>query len=312
MSVPSLSVLMTVYNGMPWLPQAVDSILAQTYDDFEFIIVNDGSTDGTAAYLNQRLDARVRVIHQENGGTAVASNAGLELCRGEFLARMDADDIAMPDRFAKQIRFLREHPDVGLVGSNIIPLGQQKAGSVIRLATDHEEIYQQLLLGQHAMCHPTVMMRTELLKGLGGYWKLQGMFDAWDMFLRMGEVASLANIAEPLLNYRIHTGSINGRQMRRLRLSIDYACYLAHCRKNGQSPLSLDAFEKARPVTARWSGNLDVYSLLQYRLGLADLLGDRPLRGYCRIVWSAICAPQRTINRLRREWNLRLERTTTA
>lgn len=300
---------MTVYNGMPWLAEAVDSILAQTYEDFEFVIVNDGSTDDSVDYLNQLKDSRIRVMHQENGGTAVASNAGLAWCRGEFLARMDADDIAVPDRFEKQIRFLRENPDVGLVGSNIIPLGQRKAGSVIQLASEHDEIYRQLLAGHHALCHPAIMMRTGLLKRLGGYWKLQGMFDAWDMFLRMGEVSRLANIAEPLLKYRIHTGSINGRQMRRLRMSIDYACYLARCRKTGQSPLDLETFETARPITTRWSDNLDVYSLLQYRLGLADLLGDHPLRGYRRIAWSAICAPQRTINRLGREIQYRVGRS---
>lgn len=299
--MPDVSVLMTVYNGMPYVQEAVDSIIAQTYEDWELIIVNDGSTDDSAAYLESLDDPRIQVFHQENGGTAVASNNGLRHCKAEFLARMDSDDICDPKRLEKQVAFLRAHPNVSLVGTQIIPLGSQKSGRPIQMATDHTKIYSQLRCGQHAMCHPAIMMRTKLLKQIGGYWKQNGMFDAWDMFLRMGEVGDLANLDEPLLYYRIHTGSINGRHMRNLRGSIDYACELARYREqNLPQPTYQEYFQNqaARGLFGRLRKKVGVYALLQYRLALIDMLGGHPMRGYGRLVWSALCSPSRTLNRL--------------
>ena len=146
---PDVSVLMTVYNGMPYLAEAVESIRAQTYRRWKMIIVNDGSTDNSGQYLDSLANDRIIVLHQENGGTAVASNNGLKRCDTEFLARMDSDDICSPTRIEKQVAFLRDNPQVGLVGTQIIPRGAEKAGKPIQLATDHETIYAQLRLGQH-------------------------------------------------------------------------------------------------------------------------------------------------------------------
>lgn len=301
---PDVSVLLTVYNGMPYLQEAVESICEQTYKRWKMVIVNDGSSDDTEQYLNTLLDDdRFVIIHQENGGTAVASNNGLKHCDTEFLARMDSDDVCHPERLERQVEFLRNNPKVGLVGSQIVPLGSQKAGKPIQLATDHKTIYAQLRQGQHAMCHPTILMRTDVLKGIGGYWKQNGMFDAWDMFLRMGEAAELSNLNEPLLHYRIHTGSINGKHMRKLRASIDFACELASRRERGLDDISYAEFferREKRSFFGRIRHEVGVYALLQYRLALIDMLGGHPLRGYGRLGWSALCSPARTVNRLMR------------
>ena len=295
---------MTVYNGMPYLREAVESICSQTYTNWKLIIVNDGSTDDTASYLDSIEDERVVVIHQENGGTAVASNHGLKFCDTEFLARMDSDDICNPTRLEKQVAFLRANPQVGLVGSQIVPRGSQKAGKVIPLATDHKTIYGQLRKGQHAMCHPTILMRTDLLKSIGGYWKQHGMFDAWDMFLRMGEVGELANLNEPLLEYRIHTGSINGRHMQKLQASIEFACELARRREEKLEPISYEDYfqqREQRGLLFRLKKKMSVYALLQYRLASIDMLGGHQLRGYARLLWSSLCSPARTTHRLLRQ-----------
>ncbi|MFK8111396.1 MAG: glycosyltransferase family 2 protein [Rubripirellula sp.] len=301
---PDVSILLTVYNGMPYLAEAVESIRAQTYTHWKMVIVNDGSTDDSGPYLDTlRSDERFVILHQENGGTAVASNNGLKYCDTEFLARMDSDDVCHPSRLELQVNFLRDNPKVGLVGSQIVPLGSQKAGKPIQLATDHATIYSQLRAGQHAMCHPTILMRTDVLKGIGGYWKQNGMFDAWDMFLRMGEAAELANLNEPLLHYRIHTGSINGKHMHKLRASIDFACELAGLRERGLPDITYAEFFENKDKKG-FFGNLrykvGVYALLQYRLALIDMLGGHPMRGYGRLGWSALCSPARTWNRLMR------------
>ncbi len=118
-----VTVLMAVYNGMPYLPEAVDSILKQTLQDFRFLIINDGSTDGTEDYLNRLTDQRVQVVKGPHRGLGVALNMGLAMCKTEFLARMDSDDIALPTRLEAQLRFLRCHKAVGLVGTRVSYFG---------------------------------------------------------------------------------------------------------------------------------------------------------------------------------------------
>jgi glycosyltransferase involved in cell wall biosynthesis len=300
--MPHDSILMTVYNGMPHLPLAVESALAQTLRDFRFVIVNDGSTDGTADYLNQLTDPRVLVLHQSNQGTAAAANFGLSHCGTEFTARMDADDVSLPTRLETQLAFLRAHPEVGLVGTQVAPLGSAGAGRSLQLPLTHDEIYTALLAGRHGLAHSSIMFRTALLRDLGGYWSLP-LVDDWDMMLRMGEAAKLANLDQVLHHYRVHGGSLNGSGMRRMRLSIDYACELARGRRAGLRPVPLDKFRALRDKRPWWQRGWDAlhtYALAQYRVAVADLYGGRPLRGRLRLAWAAICGPSLTWQRIKR------------
>lgn len=300
--MPRISVLTTVFNGMPYLPAAVESVLAQTCGDFEFVIVNDGSTDGTAAYLDALTDWRVRVIHRENGGTAAAANQGLEHCTGDFVARMDADDVALPTRLAEQVAFLDAHPAVGLVGTQIAPLGDAGVGKSVKLPTGHDEIYAALRAGRHALAHSSIMMRTALLKQLGGYWKLK-LVDDWDMMLRMGEAAELANLDRVLHHYRVHRGSLNGRGMARLRFSVLYSAELARLREAGLPALSAEEYQAqldARSALVRWADHIDVYARGNYRIALADIYGGRKVAGYARMAWAAACQPRLTLERFAR------------
>src|SRR5690606_36363675 len=123
---PTSSVLMPVYNREEYAPLAVESVLGQTFGDFEFIIVNDGSTDGVTEILRDYADAdpRIVLIEQENTGYAVALNRGLERARGEFVARMDSDDISLPDRFALQVEFLQASPQVVVVGGQALRIDE--------------------------------------------------------------------------------------------------------------------------------------------------------------------------------------------
>src|ERR1700728_2879314 len=119
---PPLSVVMPMHNARKYVAQTVRSVLAQRFSDFEFLIIDDGSTDGSSAEAGQAGagDKRVKIFSQSNAGVSAAANRGTELARGEFLARVDADDICLPDRFEKQIAFLREHPDYVAVGSRVM------------------------------------------------------------------------------------------------------------------------------------------------------------------------------------------------
>jgi glycosyltransferase involved in cell wall biosynthesis len=297
-----ISVLMTVYNGMPYLPLAVASVLRQTFRAFCFVIVDDGSTDGTAEYIKKISDPRVMVIRQDNHGTAHAANHGLEYCHTQFVARIDSDDVSLPTRLERQRDFLIQHPDVGLVGTQLAPLGQKGTGGSVKMPIDHDEIMAALMAGRHGLAHSCIMMRTGLLKQIGGYWQFR-LNDAWDMMLRMGEVSRLANINEVLHHYRIHTGSLNGAAMRRMRFSIAFACELARRRQAGEPAVSPEEFQAQLNGRSWWWKALeaaDLHARCQYRLALAELLGDSRIRGALRMAWAATCSPQLTIERIGR------------
>lgn len=114
-----LTVILPAYNGMPYLPQAVESILGQSFTDFTFIIVNDGSTDGTGEYLSSLTDPRIEIANQVNAGQGASLNAGLQRCKSEFIAYMDADDNSMPDRLRQQLEFMEANPQIVMLGTQI-------------------------------------------------------------------------------------------------------------------------------------------------------------------------------------------------
>lgn len=209
---PAISVLMTVYNSRTYVAEAAESILAQTFRDFELLIIDDGSTDDSLSILKSLADkdSRIRLVSRPNTGLARALNEAIDLAKGEFLARMDADDIAMPDRFEKQIAYLRSHPNCVAVGSramNIDPYGMTLLPRDVKLT--HEEIDAELMQGKGgAMIHPSVMMRRDAVIAAGKYRHEYNTLEDLDLFLRLAERGELANLADTLLNYRQHLQSI--------------------------------------------------------------------------------------------------------
>jgi glycosyltransferase involved in cell wall biosynthesis len=291
---------MPVFNGMPYLREAVESVLAQTLTSWQCVIVDDGSRDGTRDYLEALNDGRFVIIHQENTGISGAINHGLEHCTARYIARLDADDIAMPARLAEQVTFLDAHPQVALVGTQVVPMGSHGAGSSLSLPTDHEAIMSDLIAARHAVAHSSAMMRADVLREIGGYWSLS-FGEEYDLMLRMGEVAKLANLDSVLLQYRVHQSSMNGSAMRRMRTNVLYACESARRRQVGMPPISFDDFAARRNARPRWQRafeSLDIHARNQYRYALAELYGGRRLRGAARLAWAAACAPRLTIERI--------------
>lgn len=303
MSVPRVSVLLATYNAMPFLPVAIDSILNQTFEDFELIIVDDGSTDDSGCYLQSLDDKRLRYVRQENAGLAIALNNGLNHCRGEYIARMDGDDFSLPERLAEQVSFLDSHQDIGCVGTQTAPFGKVRVGSDLRLPTAHDEIYQALWTGAHAIVHASVMMRTELVKEVGGYWPIRLVAEDYDFFLRLGEITKFATIDRVLYHTRFHMASINGRGMLQMRRAVDYARERARRRREGIADISFDDFlalRKGAPYWQRSMETLDAYARSQYRASVAEFCGGRPVVGYTRLAWAALCAPTLTVKRISR------------
>ena len=210
--VPVISVCLPVYNAERFLAEAVESILEQTFKDFEFLILDDGSTDGSPAILAQYAarDPRIRITSRPNKGLVATLNELIDQARGEFIARMDADDVALPERFERQIEHLRANPECVAVGCRqlvIDPEGDPIA--VWSKGESHEEMDAGNLTGElgSTLGHPTAMMRRQAVLDIGKYREQFRYFEDVDLFLRLAERGRLGKIAEPLLKYRAHEGN---------------------------------------------------------------------------------------------------------
>jgi glycosyltransferase involved in cell wall biosynthesis len=205
-SVPAVSVVMPVYNARAYIGQAVRSVLGQTLADFELIVIDDGSSDGSGQVARETSceDPRVRLVRQENQGVSCAANRGTELARGEFLARVDADDICFPQRLQRQVEFLRNNADYVAVGSRVLLIDADGAElfEMPGIPLTHEEIDRGLMSVEWAIYQPAVMMRTQAVRRIGGYRADLHIHEDHDLFLKLAEVGRLANLPEVLLKYR--------------------------------------------------------------------------------------------------------------
>ncbi|MCA9034576.1 MAG: glycosyltransferase [Planctomycetaceae bacterium] len=209
----TISVVLPVYNNRRYLRDAVDSILSQTYSDFELLVFDDGSTDGSLQLLQEfaRKDSRLLVYERSHCGYTPHLNEGIKIARGQFVARMDSDDICFPKRFETQVAFLNQHPGVIAVGSSVELIDEYgDPYSRMIVPQTHEEIdARHLNGGGGTMPHPSVMMRREAVLKVGAYQPQFEPAEDLDLWLRLAEVGKLANLAEPLLRYRVHAAMIS-------------------------------------------------------------------------------------------------------
>lgn len=202
---PTVSVLMCVYNGEKYLREAIDSILHQTYTDFELIIVNDGSTDTSEEIIFLYNDERIKYIKNETNLRLQASlNKGLENCSGRFIARMDADDISLPTRFQQQVEFLEYHPEIGVVGTGFIFIdGNGTQYESVQYPASPSEL-QWSLFFSCPIVHPSVMMRKEVIDSVGGYDTQLKHAEDYDLWCRLCFVTKFSNLENTLLKLRKH------------------------------------------------------------------------------------------------------------
>src|SRR5688500_12259876 len=199
---PTISVLMSVYNGERYLAAAMDSILGQSCRDFELIVIDDGSKDSSPRMLEQyaQRDPRIKLTVRENKGLTVTLNEAFAQSRGKYLARMDSDDVALPDRFARQFDLLESNPDLVLTGGYFQLIdGAGRLLTTLRPPTTDAEIQATLLKGHNAICHPAAMIRRSAMEKVGGYDTRFKTSQDLDLWLRLGEVGKLANVPHPVL-----------------------------------------------------------------------------------------------------------------
>ena len=216
MPTPAISVAMSVYNGERFLAPAIESILAQTFGDFEFLILDDGSRDGTVDLIHAYAarDARIRPIVRENRGLIVSLNQLLGEARAPIVARMDADDISRPERFARQHAFLEANPDYGVVGSWTQDIDERGKPYQV-FGHDHPLTHEEFLAAIESrgalLCHPGVMYRRDLVLGVGGYHAAFRHCEDLDLWLRLAGVTRLGSLPERLLFYRHYDEQVSSR-----------------------------------------------------------------------------------------------------
>lgn len=209
--VPKVSILLPAYNQEKYIEETVESILSQTFTDFEFIILDDASSDRTAERIQTFEDERITFYQNaENLGSVGTLNKGLALCRGEYIARIDGDDIAYPERLAKQVAFLDSHSDVGVVGSAVQCFSDSGMGEVMRYETDSSALFSSFLLAETSMvAHPAVMMRRCLFEGGIQYSQEHFYAEDYKLWNDLKWHARIGNLPDVLLKYRIHQSSMS-------------------------------------------------------------------------------------------------------
>jgi glycosyltransferase involved in cell wall biosynthesis len=226
---------MPVRNGAEWLSEAVASVRAQEFGDFEFVIVDDGSDDGTAGLLREfaRVDPRIRVLHQPPLGIVMALNNAIAAARAPYLARLDADDRAKPDRLGRQLAYMEAHREIGLLGSAAEKI--DPAGRIIgRLAPPTDGARLARALGRNnPFIHSSVMMRAAMVRSLGGYRAAFRAAEDYDLWLRMAEAGDIANLTDDLIQYRQHDSNLSRLDAIRQSFSVRLAQRSAAGRRTG-------------------------------------------------------------------------------
>jgi glycosyltransferase involved in cell wall biosynthesis len=300
--MPEVTVLMPVYNAMPFLPMAVESVLAQSLPLFKLLIVDDGSTDGTRAYLESLHDDRIRLLMRPHEGLGATLNVGLGLCDTEYIARMDGDDVMHPRRLEVQLKYLVENPKVCMVGSQVEFLVGVPTGLVGRAPTEHSEIVERLLAKKNGICHPALMMRLSVVQHIGGY-RIAGTGEDLDFCLRMCEAGQAANLAGVYHYYRLLPSSASFGRGLEILLGYAYAVESAKCRRNGSPEPNFESFRTQwgqRNIISRLLDVLEDRAICEYRQSIIDRAEGRPVRGYFRLLSAAAAQPHWCIWHLRR------------
>ena len=252
---PRLGIVLPVRNGAAFLRDALDSLFGQTFADFELVVVDDGSTDATPKILGAFADPRLRVLANRGAGLVDALSTGLAATAAPLVARMDADDIALPSRLERQIAFLDANPGVALVGAQVAHMdaGGRPTGHVSSFPTAPARIAEALMTRGCVLRHPTVMARRPALDAVGAYRRVVEGAEDYDLWLRLSERAALANLPDVLLRYRIHDAQVSHGINWRQRFAHDLALVAARARRRGEpDPLDgLDAPLAYRDPAAR-------------------------------------------------------------
>jgi glycosyltransferase involved in cell wall biosynthesis len=297
MTDPAVSVVMRAFNCGRYIGQAIEGILAQTFRDFEVVIVDDASTDGTEAILQAyaQRDERIKVFRNEtNQGPVRTMNIGLRHARGELVAVHDADDVSLPHRLETQVNFLRANPQVALIGGGAYFIDEEgEEVKVLNWGRKGPEEVRQFLEKGHSLMHTSVMFRRECIEAIGFYDEFFSYSHDYDMLIRMADAFDIVYYEEPLVKWRWLNSGITGSKTRAQAAFAELARVRSKAQKEG---LSLDLRKEYNRLMAKrgisdinWNRRLSdssyyyILGLLLFELGKPQKARKRFLRALkCR------------------------------
>lgn len=305
---PAVSVLMPVRNGLPYLKEAIDSIVDQTFTDWEMVIVDNDSTDGSADYAEERArrDSRIAVYRNEADiGVPGSLNRGLALCKGEWIARMDGDDRALPMRFERQMAFMAANPDVKAVScfAYYIDAAGRRVSRARHDLTSRKAFERYMATNTViGLLHPGAFISRAELLAIGGYRTEYEPSEDIDLWNRLSERGPVLVVPEYLMDYRLHTGSVVSRILHREAATERWICNLKRewvdasmlARRAGKPEPTWDKFLGAwqsAPPWRRFHQNRRLLVEILSRTGREDLASGRRLRGLTKLAVSALLRP---------------------
>jgi len=302
-----ITVLMPVYNGEKYLREAIDSILSQSHAHFEFLIVNDGSTDRSEEIIRSYDDPRIRLITRENGGVSAALNTGLQYASGEFIARMDADDISYPERLALQYAFMQKNPDCMLIGADVNYIDEEGTFLFHFQCPAHTDARIKALIRRDCLfVHSTVFFRKDAVLSLGGYNIHAHNFEDHLLWVNLLQKGKACILNTPLVSYRFNPGSvtIDERDRGKLFKAIKYKALDSGTisETEGRQLLSIIRSQDNRFKLCSYHSMLgkkylwNNYNPAKARLHLRKALQIKPFRPTLYMLWLLSFFPQRFIS----------------
>ena len=296
----SITVTLPVHNGMPYVVEAVESVLGQTWRDFEFLIIDDGSTDGSTDYLRSLRDPRVTLVSRENRGLGATLNELFSKSRTEYVARMDADDVCEPTRIAEQISLLSERRDIVMLGTGINFLVEGRLLDGFRPLTDHAQIRNRLMQKRPGVNHPTIVVKRSAWEAVGGY-RFSGAGEDLDFCLRLCDFGAVTNIPEPLYRYRLGSQSLTFRKAAETNRGYAFAIACAKAREQSACEPAIDEFRRtweqrsflARAGELLYTAGENLYRTSIIRRGQGKYLSSRAC-----LLGAAACMPHVALFRI--------------
>ena len=301
MSSPILTIILPVHNGMPYLKVALQSILDQTFEDFKVLAIDDGSSDGSGEYLDSVGDPRLEVLHQSQSGLGAVLNRGIDLCDTPFIARMDADDIALPHRLEQQMDCLQRHEELVAIGSPLNFLVGDEIQQGLPYPTGHDEIVKDLLSNSSSFSHPTLLMRTEAAKATR--YRIGGAGEDLDFCLRLCEYGKVTNLAAPQYLYRLHESSLSMTRESEIECGYAFARLTAIERGKGLPETEFSEFAETWCKRSMWQkikSQIIQISLRHYRNARISWARRSYLRSAIHLCVSVLLQPLRSARLLTR------------
>lgn len=303
MKLPEVSILVPIYNGAAHLADTINSLLAQTFTDFELLAIDDGSTDASAEVARSFQDERVRLIQKTNSGLCETLNVGIAEARAPYIARSDQDDISRPERLERQLAVLKQHPEALGVFSYTTKFGSRHSWSnADKFAMAPDKVKEFEPVKDCTMLGSTMLMRTPALRSSGGFRQEYYPCDDWDLELRLAQTGKLLIMCEPLVAYRFHSSANTYHLFATLREKSRWTEDSYFRRLKSLPELSLEQFRHAAPqdIWTRLRHYRKDTSALHMRTAGQRYLDGRYMAGAVHLFAAAMLHPAEIVRRIRR------------